>query len=70
MLNSMSNHLSTDLGADEDYAEEFQDPPLSPCSGDCSAHWEEPNSVAIAPERHLQEIVTTDTVLSMYSSEQ
>lgn len=70
MLNSMSNSLFTSLGADEDYSEEFQDLPLSPCSGDWEANWQASSPTAIAPAENTQETVTTDTVLSMYSSEQ
>lgn len=66
----MSDSWFTDLGAEEDYAEEFQDPPLSPCTGEWEANWDEFNHPPIAAEVKNRETVTTDTVLSMYSSDQ
>lgn len=65
----MAADLPDDFGLDEDYTEEFQDPPLSPCSGDWEADWQGIPLPAIAsgnnPER-----VTEDTVFSPHSSEQ
>ncbi|QFZ91427.2 hypothetical protein [Synechococcus elongatus] len=58
------------MTADENYAEEFQDPPLSPCTGDWEADWEEAIALNDGADPPIPETVTIDTVLRMYSSDQ
>lgn len=56
-----------DFGADEDYGEEFQEPPLSPCTGDFDSHWEVAVIQSFDLESGSPKRVLPDTVSMMQS---